>query len=251
MEAAEVAARYGIVPRAALLSRGSWEVNPVKLTTALLERARSSGCTVSWPIDVVAIEGGNHPRLQLEDGRSLEAEQIVIAGGYERAPLFLPTEFSLKSSYAIATPRDTPPLWRERAMIWEASSTYTYARSTSDGRTIAGGEDEDLTEPDKRDRLLPEKRDALARKLAALAGVADVPVDCVWSATFGSSPDGLPAIGPAANYDGLWLASGFGGNGISFAALGAELIASGIAGETDLSSRYFDPYRFENRPRSA
>ena len=101
---------------------------------------------MTWPIDVVAIEGGRHLRLQLDDGRSLEAAHIVIAGGYERAPLFLPPDFSLKSSYAIATPRDTPPLWRERAMIWEASSAYTYARSTSDGRIIAGGEDEDLTD---------------------------------------------------------------------------------------------------------
>lgn len=79
----------------------------------------------------------------------------------------------------------------------------------------------------------------------------DVPVDCVWSATFGSSPDGLPAIGPAANYGGVWLASGFGGNGISFAALGAEIIASDIAGKADLSARYFDPYRFKARVRSA
>ena len=250
IEAPEVAERYGIAPRAALLSRGAWEVNPVKLTTALLERARSSGCTVSWPIDVVAIESRKHLRLQLDDGRSLVAAHVVIAGGYERAPLFLPTDFSLKSSYAIATPRDTPPLWRERAMIWEASSSYTYARSTADGRIIAGGEDEDFTDPDKRDRLLPEKRDALAKKLAGLTRVADVPVDCVWSATFGSSPDGLPAIGPAANYDGVWLASGFGGNGISFAALGAEIIASDIAGKADPSAGYFDPYRFQTRARS-
>jgi len=251
IEAPEVAARFGIAPRAALLSRGAWEVNPVKLTTALLERARSSGCTVSWPVDVLGLESGKRPRLLLDDGRSLEAACIVIAGGYERAPLFLPTDFSLKSSYAIATPRNTPPLWRERAMIWEASSTYTYARSTADGRIIAGGEDEDLTDPDKRDRLLPEKRDALAKKLAALTRMADVPVDCVWSATFGSSPDGLPAIGPAANYDGVWLASGFGGNGISFAALGAEIIASDLAGRAEPSAGYFDPYRFKTRARSA
>ena len=37
IEAPEVAERYGIAPRAALLSRGAWEVNPVKLTTALLD----------------------------------------------------------------------------------------------------------------------------------------------------------------------------------------------------------------------
>ena len=69
-----------------------------------------------------------------------------------------------------------------------------------------------------------------------------------WAAVFGSSPDGLPAIGRAANSDGLWLAHGFGGNGITFAALAAELLTAELTGSPDPDLPCFDPYRFENAP---
>ena len=52
----------------------------------------------------------------------------------------------------------------------------------------------------------------------------DIEFDCAWAATFGSSPDGLPALGPARNMDKVYLAYGFGGNGVTFASLGAQII---------------------------
>lgn len=43
----------------------------------------------------------------------------------------------------------------------------------------------------------------------------------------------------------VWLASGFGGNGVSFAALGAELLTAELAGVPDPDLALFDPYRFD------
>jgi glycine/D-amino acid oxidase-like deaminating enzyme len=131
-------------------------------------------------------------------------------------------------------------------MIWEASSPYLYTRATADGRVIAGGEDEDFADARQRDALIGTKGGTIRAKLAAMIGVdaPEVPVDCAWSAAFGFSPDGLPAIGRAATHDGLWLASGFGGNGVTFAALGAALIAADLAGRPDADAACFDPYRF-------
>ena len=81
-------------------------------------------------------------------------------------------------------------------------------------------------------------------RLAAVLGADEIRLDCAWSAAFGSSPDGLPAIGRAARHNRLWLACGFGGNGITFAALGAELITAALAGTPDPDADCFDPYRF-------
>ena len=53
-------------------------------------------------------------------------------------------------------------------MIWEASDPYLYLRATHDGRVICGGEDEDFTDEERRDALLPEKAAAIAAKLARL-----------------------------------------------------------------------------------
>ena len=73
---------------------------------------------------------------------------------------------------------------------------------------------------------------------------AEISADCAWAATFGSSPDGLPAIGAAANFPNVWLAAGFGGNGISFASLGARLLAAELAGRPLEVAPSFSPLRF-------
>lgn len=245
LDSAAVAERFDIAPRAALLSAGSYEVDPVRLTLGLLERARASGALACFPFDVARIEQVHGESvLHGADGRRVEAAQMILAPGYERANWFLPAAFSVGSSYAIASPPGQAPLWRENAMIWEASSPYLYARATADGRVIAGGEDEDFDDARQRDALVQSKGGTIRAKLAAMIAVEDVELDCVWAAAFGSSPDGLPAIGRARNHEGLWLASGFGGNGVSFAALGAELIAAELGGSADPDAACFDPYRF-------
>lgn len=247
LDAQTVAARFDISQRAALISDGSYEVDPVKLTLGLLDRARQRGAKACFPVDVIGIEQHDGwVEIRAANGETVEADQVVLATGYERPTWFLPPAFTIGSSYAIATLPGTAPLWHENAMIWEASSPYLYARATADGRVIAGGEDEDFADAQKRDALIGTKSGTIAAKLAAMIDVERVEIDCAWSAAFGSSPDGLPAIGRAANHDGLWLASGFGGNGVTFAALGAELIAAAFAGEPDPDAACFDPYRFSD-----
>ena len=245
LDAAAVAARFGIAPRAALLSADSYEVDPVKLTLALVARARRRGAAAFFPIDIVAIDHrASAVVLRTGDGREVIAREVILAPGYERPIWHLPPAFAVGSSYAIATAPGCAPLWRENAMIWEASSPYLYARATADGRVIAGGEDEDFADAQQRDAQIGAKGGVIQAKLAAMIDVPDVAVDCAWAAAFGTSPDGLPAIGRAANHDRLWLASGFGGNGVTFAALGAELIAAELRGAPDADAACFDPYRF-------
>jgi glycine/D-amino acid oxidase-like deaminating enzyme len=241
LEADAVAERFGIAARAALVSDGGYGVDPVALTCGLVARARSNGARVSWPVDALRLDG----RTVVTERGPIVAERIVLAGGYERARAFLPPAFSLLSSYAIATVPQAAPCWRENAMIWEASDPYLYCRTDAEGRIVAGGEDEDFETPEVlRDRRIAEKAGTIAGKLAKLLAVEDVAVEKRWAATFGASLDGLPALGRARNHEHLWLASGFGGNGVSFAALGAELIAAEFAGTPDPLAAAFDPYRF-------
>jgi glycine/D-amino acid oxidase-like deaminating enzyme len=240
-----VAARFGIAPRAALLSGGSYEVDPVRLTLAMIDRARANGATISFPADVIGIDRSDSVvTLRLTDGVTVTAAAVIIAGGYERARWFLPADFTVGSSYAIASPAGIAPLWGENAMIWEASDPYLYARTSADGRIIAGGEDEDFDDAHQRDALIGTKAGTIQAKLAAMIAEPDVAVECAWAAAFGASPDGLPAIGQVDDDPRIWLASGFGGNGVTFAALGAEIIGAALAGVPDPDAGCFDPYRF-------
>lgn len=238
--------RFDIAPRAGLVSTGGFEVDPVALTLGLLNRAIDRGATVSWPSNVVALEADAAAvSLTLENGSRVEARHAIFAGGYERAPLLLPPAFALLSTFVMATPPGIAPLWREQAMIWESSDPYLYLRTSRDGRIIVGGEDIDAFDAVRRDREIPERTEIIAHKAAKILGLTDpLVIDRRWAAMFGSSPDGLPAIGPAANSPGVWLSAGFGGNGIAFAALASEIMAIALAGESDPDAACFDPYRF-------
>lgn len=239
-----VHARFGIAPRPAILSSGSYEVDPVALTLGLLRTARAKGARVCFPVDVARLERDlAGVRVRATDGGDILAKQVVLASGYEAARMFLPQHFSLSSSYAIASKPGVAPVWAENALIWEAADPYLYARATSDGRIIVGGEDEDFVDATKRDSLIAEKRAKLEAKAAKLTERDDIEFDCAWSATFGQSPDGLPAIGAARNMDRVTLAYGYGGNGVSFASLGADVVTAIVQGVDDTTAAYFDPYR--------
>lgn len=245
LDAGAVADRFGIAPRAGLVSTGGFEVDPVALTHGLLDLAKSRGAALCYPRDVVALEQHSDGiALILGDGARLVAKAAILAGGYERARMFLPADFSLLSSFAFASAPGLAPLWRENAMIWEAADPYLYVRTTADGRIVAGGEDEDFHDPAKRDALIEAKAGLISAKLQAMLGSGPIAVDRGWAATFGASPDGLPAIGRAANAEHLWIAAGFGGNGIAFAGLAAEIIAADLSGVPDPDAGCFSPYRF-------
>jgi glycine/D-amino acid oxidase-like deaminating enzyme len=243
LNAEAVAERFAIAPRPAIVSSDSFEVEPLKLTLSLLDIARKRGATVTHPVDVQRLTRDADTVVMVTDQGDVRARHAVLASGYERPRLFLPAVFSLKASYAIATEPGTAPLWRENAMIWEASESYLYARADREGRVIAGGRDAAFSDAQRRDALIPARAQSIAANLAKLVGAPIEPRER-WAAVFGTSPDGLPAIGPAAGSDRLWLASGFGGNGITFASLAAELLTAELTGSPDPDRVCFDPYRF-------
>lgn len=243
LAAGAVHERFAIAPRAALLSGGSREVDPARLTAGLLAAARANGARICHPVRVQRLSPLADGVSLLSDAGELRARHVILAAGYEAPRWFLPPAFTLTSSFAIATAPGVAPLWRENALIWEAATPYLYGRATADGRLVFGGEDEDFADPEKRDALIAAKQG----RIEALAGAlveAEISADCAWAATFGSSPDGLPAIGAAANFPNVWLAAGFGGNGISFASLGARLLAAELAGRPLEVAPSFSPLRF-------
>ncbi len=240
----EVSRRFGISPRAALISTDSYEVDPVKLSLGLLDRAQARGATISYRVDVAKLlPGDDGVRLVTTTGRTLAARDVILAAGYEAARWSLPKGFVLGSSFAIATRPGVAPAWHENALLWEASDPYLYARITVDGRIIVGGEDSDTVRPADRNAMISRKRAALENKAAQLLG-ADISADCAWAATFGRSPDGLPAAGLLPGLGRTWLACGFGGNGIPFAALASRVVTNGISRVADPDAGYFKPDRF-------
>ena len=224
---------YGIARAGAIVSPGAADADPMQLARGLLRVAAARGARVFNAEAVEFDAAARSVGVQLTNGRQIEARSVILATGYVMPAIIHSTVQTISSSWAIATRPQPQKVWKDGALIWENSKDYLYARTTSAGRIIIGGEDSDeIIEPDARDRLIPEKSRVLARKLAALWPVADVDIEFRWSGTFDTTSDGLPLIGPVPNATGIYAAYGYGGNGITFSFLAAQLIGDLIAGST-------------------
>lgn len=242
LQAEAVRARFGLPDRAALVSTGVFAVDPVALARGLLDTAMARRGALFHPLEIEAMQSERDGvRLISKEGDVLAAH-VVLATGYEAVRPDLPSAFSLSSSFAIATAPGFDASLLEEPLIWEASDPYLYARPTADGRLIVGGLDEDDPAAYREPGMLARKAAKLEAAGSRLVG-APIKAACAWGAAFGGSPDGLPAIGESPRDPRIWLSYGFGGNGVTFAALAAGLIARALAGERPEALNLFSPWR--------
>jgi glycine/D-amino acid oxidase-like deaminating enzyme len=224
---------FDIARAAAILSPASADADPVLLTRGILEISLQRGARLLRANAIAFDSAGSAVSVGLDNDHEIEADHVVLATGYVMPKIVRPTIQKPSSSWAIATAPQPQTLWKDGVLIWENSEKYHYARTTGDGRIIFGGEDDDeIIEPGARNAAIPEKTGRLTQKLAALWPRAVLDVDFRWSGTFDTTRDGLPLIGAVPGAKNVFAAYGYGGNGITFSYLAAELIATIIAGRT-------------------
>lgn len=236
----ELRRRTGIGRMGAIWSRGNAEVDPVKLARGLWRSARARGAALHAPVEIADIEPGRRGvTLTTAEGGTIRAKTLVLATGYELASLLKPKGYSIISSWAIATKPQARALWPSRCLIWEAADPYLYIRTTPDGRAVIGGEDAAFEDEAKRDALIPAKTRALERKAATLLPGLDTAAAFSWAGCFGQSGTGLPAIGAVPGAPGCYAVMGFGGNGITFSAIAAQMLQRMVQGLPDPDSDLF------------
>nr|WP_245355566.1 FAD-dependent oxidoreductase [Rhizobium leguminosarum] len=215
----------------AIYSPGSAECDPLLLTWALIEMSVRRGARlVSASVTALHSEG-DHVTVETDGGHIIEARRAVLATGYSMPGIDMPKLHRTSSSWALATvPQDPANFWRDRALIWEDNHPYLYMRTTEDNRIVAGGEDDGAADPEARDRKLPAKTIAIQEKVRRLWPKADTRVEHAWCGTFGETADGLPLIGPVPEMQHVLAAYGYGGNGITFSYLAAQMIGAMLAG---------------------
>ncbi len=182
----------------------------------------------------------NGYELLTQNDHKIRCKYVVIAAGFE-AGQFLPKNvMKLLSTYVlISNPVDEKDLWPERSLIWETKEPYFYMRTTMDNRMMIGGEDEDFQDPVKRDDLLREKIKKLEIKFKKIYPAIPFEVDMAWCGTFSSTEDGLPYIGSWPGKDRMFFALGYGGNGITFSMIAAQIIARKLSGKRDDRAEVF------------
>jgi glycine/D-amino acid oxidase-like deaminating enzyme len=231
---AQLRQRFGIARAAGLLDFGNFAVDPRRLTGGYLQEAIGAGARLFAPVEIVDVKAGSTEVVAVaSSGRSLRCRTLVFATGYE-FPKFVPLNgHKLISTYALATRPQPRRLWPERCLIWEASDPYLYMRTTTDGRAVIGGEDEEFVDEAGRDALLNAKIERIGKKVLKLFPDLDVTPEYAWAGTFGSSETGLPSIGKIPRHPNCWAVLGYGGNGITYSRIAAEIIRTSLAGGVD------------------
>jgi glycine/D-amino acid oxidase-like deaminating enzyme len=240
---AAVRKRFPFSRPAALWSAKAMEVDPYRLTHRLIAKAVGRGLEVFAETEASAYEPtGDGVTLRTVDGPTVRARHVVFATGYE-TPQFVGRDIcwcTLKSTFAmVSQPLPGFEGWPERCLIWESARPYFYLRTTPDGRAMLGGEDEDFADPKRRDRLIGEKAQTLARKFRAMFPRIDIEPDCAWAGTFAETADGLPYVGAVPQFPRGYFALGYGGNGISFSLVAARIITDLIMGRPNADADLF------------
>jgi glycine/D-amino acid oxidase-like deaminating enzyme/nitrite reductase/ring-hydroxylating ferredoxin subunit len=250
-EDVDVAAKLGI--RATLLPRiphfempgvlfpGQATFHPLKYLGPLIRTIPGRGSYVFEHSPVTAIE--SDPLGVRVGDHFVSCRYLVLAThtpltgntGTMSALLFQ-TKLAAYTTYAVGARlrRNTLPI----AAFWDTANPYRYLRV--DRRrgydyAILGGEDHKTGQEDH-----PEDRyRRLEERLNAIAPGAEV--DHRWSGQVIETPDGLPYIGETAQAQ--FIATGFGGNGITFGTLGAVMAVDAVLARRNPWQELFSPDR--------
>ena len=107
---------------------------------------------------------------------------------------------------------------------------------------VVGGEDEPFRDAKRRDRLLAAKTETLAGRVKALFPDTDFRPAFAWTGTFGETKDGLGYIGAHPRWPSSFFALCYGGNGITYGVLAAEIVRDALRGRRNDNA---DLFRFD------
>lgn len=234
--------KFGFTAPAAIFSRHGAQTNAYSFTHCLHQHAIRKGLQV---YDRTGIESIHHGKQQVilttGEGHKIIAKKMVYATGYEVVNYIKKKIVKLTSTYATISEHSNSEglLWNKNAMIWNTADPYLYMRTTKDNRIVIGGRDEDYYSPAKRDKLIDTKAKQLKGDFCKLFPEIPFLPEFNWCGTFGSTEDGLPFIGTYAGLPNSFFALGFGGNGITFSQIAAEIITDLVLGKKNKDAEIF------------
>ena len=224
-----------------ILSDQGGSIDAFQLAHDLLHYNHKKGLQVFDKTDIAKIEYRSKDVLvHTEFEKTIKAKKIIFCNGFESTEIIKEKIVNLLSTYAVVGEQNgDDQSYIQNTLFWNTAEPYNYMRTTDDNRLLIGGEDEDFVDADKRDALLKKKALKLKKTLAKILPNYDFRIDFGWAGTFGETKDGLPYIGKHADFKNAYFVLGFGGNGITFSAIGMDMVSAMLKGKTHKLSEYF------------
>lgn len=249
LDRAALVARYGIDAPVGLLTSVAAQTDPYQMAHRLLGRVESLGGRVHARTalqDFKVVRGG--VRAETDEGVAIRAKQLIFAAGYESEKWLDQRVASNRSSYAFISEPVAGGLGvLRRTQVWE-SRPYLYVRSTPDDRVLVGGEDDSIDVPLRRDMRVKRKAKKLLARVVDLFPALPLKVAFAWAGTFAETEDGLPFFGSHEQHGPrVHFAMAYGGNGITYSLIGAELLRDSLLGKQHPCATLFGFDRLDRR----
>ncbi|MDB5418946.1 MAG: FAD-binding oxidoreductase [Phenylobacterium sp.] len=209
-----------------------FHLNPLNYARALAREIERLGGELfeASPARALARDGASG--VVSTSGGQVRAKDVVIAcGGYTGALApRLRRSYLPIATYVMLTKPDKALIShaiRTTAAIGDGRRAGDYYRLVDGGeRILWGGKiTTRRTEPRRLARLLHESM------VSTYPQLADLPVDIAWSGLMAYARHLMPQIGQLD--EGLWCCTAFGGHGLNTTAIGGQLVAEAIAGDSD------------------
>ncbi len=237
----DIKEKFGFSAPSAILSSQGATTDAYMFTHALLQNSLQKGLQVFDRTEIVKTDyKKNGAELTTAAGHKISTHKIVNATGYEITEFIEKKIVKLNSTYALASEHSSTRLpWKEKALLWNTANPYLYMRQTKDNRIIIGGRDEEFYNPTRRDKLIKSKTTQLVKDFKRLFPDSELIPEFSWTGTFGTTIDALPFIGTYNKTPHTYYALGFGGNGITFSVIAAEIITDMITGKKNTDTNLF------------
>ena len=244
----KVSEKFGLNAPAALYSSSGAQTDAYLLTQSLVQYCHKLGAGVFDKTEIKTIKClPKKVELNTANGYTIKAKHVVMASGYETVNWIDRNFTRLHSTYVIISePVKSNQLWKDKCLIWETARPYIYMRTTPDNRIIIGGKDEPFASANIRDSLIKKKSKQLLAAFKKKFPQIPFNIEYSWAGTFAETRDGLPFIGSLTEMPGIYFALGFGGNGITFSQIAAEIITAKINGGKLTGSQLFSFDRKNN-----
>lgn len=216
------------------------QFHPMKYIYGLAAKFIEAGGLIMEEQRVTDIEGDDSPYLLLTEKAPLRAREVVYATHIPPGVNLLHFYCAPYRSYVLGMQLQEEDQYPE-SLVYDLQSPYHYLRTQqTDGKNylILGGEDHKTGEgADPGQSFL--RLENYARTHFGIRSV-----DFKWSAQYYVPADGLPYIGRLPGRTGpVYVATGFGGNGITFGSLSGKIISDLIIQGSSPYEELFRPGR--------
>ena len=221
-------------------------VHPRKMLLGLAARAAEAGAQIIAPCAVTGMQGEARGTVLNTTGGKVQAREVVLAtNGYSdgRAHALNRRVVPLETGACTVgplTPAQMADLSPKGRMHGESGRVFMWYRPTPDGRSfIFGGRfGAGKMAPDAR-RLA--YRQAICRVYPQLA---DSPISHMWTGLIAMTVDHSPHLG---HHDGVWMAGGYNGSGVTRSLYFGTKLARRMLGEPEADTA-FDSLPFKPVP---